>query len=193
MGKKYEFTGEVVEYRGHILRQIRAIVNFCMGQSIDIPEGCIGGWIEDEANLPNTTIDFSWVGKHTYVIGNSVISKNSSVGLVEKPTLIIDSSIIDSCVRAVVVKDSIIVSSNAYKSKVIESDIYRSQIASGIIIRSTMTNNVAISSKIKHTEILQASLIGGYVKDAYVAYSTLYNSSVIEKKLYDAALKDVKS
>ena len=46
MKKKYEFTGETMEFQGHILNQIRYI------RDLDtVYSGKLGGWIESESNL----------------------------------------------------------------------------------------------------------------------------------------------
>lgn len=46
MEKKYEFTGETLEYEGRTLHRIRALKDFG-----NVKAGDVGGWVETEANL----------------------------------------------------------------------------------------------------------------------------------------------
>lgn len=46
--KKYEFTGETMEYEGKILQRIRYIAPV---RGVSIQKGDLGGWIEGEHNL----------------------------------------------------------------------------------------------------------------------------------------------
>ena len=72
MNKKYEFTGEVKEFRGRTLRRIRRI-----------EDGLIGGWIEDERNLSHEGNCFVYDNAMVYgdaeVRGNAVIYNNARV------------------------------------------------------------------------------------------------------------------
>ena len=97
MDKKYEFTGETLEWHDSILHQIKATRNFS-----DVKTGDIGGWIEKEENLShegdcwiydsarvysdakirdNAVIkDKAEISGKAIIKGNAEISKNSKIG-----------------------------------------------------------------------------------------------------------------
>ena len=62
--KKYDFTGHIKIYNGHILHQIIALKDFG-----DVKRGDIGGWIESEDNL--TQAGNAWVSGDALVYGNA--------------------------------------------------------------------------------------------------------------------------
>lgn len=66
MKKKYEFTGEVMDYSGTKLRRIRRI-----------SDGLLGGWIEKEENLSHE--DSCFVYDSAKVWGDAEISNNAEV------------------------------------------------------------------------------------------------------------------
>ena len=70
--KKYEFTGEVKNFLGRTLHQIRAVISFG-----GINVGDLGGWIEKESNLSHS--DNAWVSGNARVFGNARVSGNAQV------------------------------------------------------------------------------------------------------------------
>ena len=69
-GRKYGFTGEVLEYRGHTLRRIiatEAITNSYGNILVD--KGSIGGWIENKSNL----IQSGWVSGSAKVYDGAMV------------------------------------------------------------------------------------------------------------------------
>ena len=82
--KKYEFTGETKNIDGHILHQIRALMDFG-----NVKIGDLGGWIESEENLSQEgncwvygnaqAYGNAWVGENATVYGNAHVCKNAWV------------------------------------------------------------------------------------------------------------------
>lgn len=72
--KRYEFTGETIEYRGKTLHQIRALVNISLRTSA----GDVGGYIESEANLPQDGT--GWVTDTAKVFDNAVVLSGTVAG-----------------------------------------------------------------------------------------------------------------
>lgn len=70
--KKYEFTGEVKNFLGRTLHQIRAVISFG-----NINVGDLGGWIEKESNLSHS--DNAWVFGDAQVFGNAQVYDNAWV------------------------------------------------------------------------------------------------------------------
>ena len=70
--KKYEFTGETKEWRGHILHRIRAIVDIAYAKA-----GEFGGWIESESNLSEN--GDAWVFGDAKVCGDAKVYGNAEV------------------------------------------------------------------------------------------------------------------
>ena len=70
--KKYEFTGEVKEWCGHILHRIKASVSFG-----DVEAGEVGGWIENVTNLCDD--GNAWVYGNAWVCGNAQVCGNARV------------------------------------------------------------------------------------------------------------------
>lgn len=64
--KKYEFTGETLEYGGKTLRRIRAVRDFG-----NVKSGELGGWIESEENLSHSG--------NARVFGNARVSSESEI------------------------------------------------------------------------------------------------------------------
>lgn len=65
--KRYEFTGETIEYHGKTLHQVRALVNI----NLLTDAGDVGGYIESEANLPQDGT--GWVSGTAKVFDNAVV------------------------------------------------------------------------------------------------------------------------
>lgn len=72
MEKKYEMTGNSMNFRGHTLYQIRALRKF--GQ---VQAGELGGFIASEKNLDQNGI--AWVGKGAFVFGDAMVKNNAQV------------------------------------------------------------------------------------------------------------------
>lgn len=104
--KKYKFTGETMEFDGHILRRIQYVRNVT-----GATENMIGGWIESEENLPHHSkssvlndakvfghaviIDDAWVGDNAIVKDNAIIRDYSRVygnAIVGADTIVGDKS-----------------------------------------------------------------------------------------------------
>ena len=73
--KKYEFTGETMDFFGRTLHRIRSLRAFS-----DINVGDIGGWIEKEENLSHNNnaqvCGKVWVGGRTRLCGDARIFNN---------------------------------------------------------------------------------------------------------------------
>lgn len=72
--KKYEFTGETMEFDSRILHRIRALVDI---PRHSVEKGDLGGWIEKERNL-RFTYD-AWVSGNAMVYGNARVYGNAWV------------------------------------------------------------------------------------------------------------------
>lgn len=72
MTKKYELTNETINYGGHVLHRIKALINFG-----DVKAGQLGGWIESENNLSQW--GYCWVYQDAKVFGNAKVSDNATV------------------------------------------------------------------------------------------------------------------
>jgi len=68
LSKKYEFTGETLEYAGTTLHRIRARVDY--PDHIGIEAGEVGGWIESKDNLSED----AWVADEAKVYGHACVS-----------------------------------------------------------------------------------------------------------------------
>lgn len=64
--KKYEFTGETMEYNGHTLHRIKRL-----------SDGIVGGWIEQESNLSHD--DDCFVYNEAKVFGCAMVSGNAKI------------------------------------------------------------------------------------------------------------------
>ena len=72
IGKKYGFTGETLNYKGHILHRIFALKDFW-----GIRKGDFGGWIEKEDNLSQK--GNCWVFGNAGVFGDAEVHGNAWV------------------------------------------------------------------------------------------------------------------
>lgn len=66
MGKKYEFTGQLINFNGHILQRIRRI-----------KDGKMGGWIDSEDNLSH--FGSCWIADNAKVYGNAKVTENAQI------------------------------------------------------------------------------------------------------------------
>ena len=72
MTKKYEFTNETLNYCGHVLYRIKALINFG-----HVKAGQLGGWIERESNL--SQYGYCWVADEAKVFNNAKVYENAQV------------------------------------------------------------------------------------------------------------------
>jgi hypothetical protein len=72
--KRYEFTGETIQYHGKTLHRIRALVNI----NLLTDAGDLGGYIESETNLPQDGT--GWVGGTAKVFDNAVVLSGTVAG-----------------------------------------------------------------------------------------------------------------
>ena len=99
MDKKYELTGETMEFEGRTLYRIRALRTFYekydrsdrrmqyfddLSDIYDVVEGDLGGWIESEGNLSQKgdcwVFDEAKVYDHACVIDNATVYMGAEVG-----------------------------------------------------------------------------------------------------------------
>lgn len=72
--KNYEFTGETMQYEGHVLHRIRALRDIQTDPMYGNPfvdQGELGGWIESEKNL--SQVSRAWVASDAKVYGDSEV------------------------------------------------------------------------------------------------------------------------
>lgn len=113
--RKYEFTGNVKDLgKGHIVKEIRALADFGT-----VKAGDIGGWIEFEDNLPNTTYDSSWVDKLSTISGSSKIY-DSTISLASS---IADSVICKSKIKSSSISHSHIICSHIEASSIVNCSV----------------------------------------------------------------------
>jgi carbonic anhydrase/acetyltransferase-like protein (isoleucine patch superfamily) len=72
MAKKYELTEETINYYGHILHRIKALMYFG-----NIKAGQLGGWIEKERNLSHEGI--CWVADNAKVFGDAQVCNDAEI------------------------------------------------------------------------------------------------------------------
>lgn len=72
--RNYEFTGETMQYGGHVLHRIRALRDIITDPTYGNPwikQGELGGWIESEKNLLQNSQ--AWVADNAKVYGNATV------------------------------------------------------------------------------------------------------------------------
>lgn len=72
MEKKYEFSDETLEYKGHTLHRIIALIDFD-----SVLKGEVGGWIENKSNL--SQYGNCWVYDDAKVYDDAIIEEGGSV------------------------------------------------------------------------------------------------------------------
>lgn len=72
MTKKYELTNETLNYCGHVLHRIKALINFG-----NVKAGQLGGWIESEDNL--SQYGYCWVSNDAKVFGNAKVYGSAEI------------------------------------------------------------------------------------------------------------------
>lgn len=75
--KKYEFTGETMQFEGHTLKRIRYIRSFSQNIANEITEGELGGWLEGEHNLSHDGTCF--VSEEAKVFGNAEVIEDAII------------------------------------------------------------------------------------------------------------------
>mgnify|MGYP002768644875 CR=1 FL=1 len=74
-GKKYEFTGETIEFGNQLLKRIRALRTLTLAHGAKtIHPGTLGGWIANENNLSHD--GNAWVEDDAWVYGDAQVSDN---------------------------------------------------------------------------------------------------------------------
>lgn len=73
--RKWEFTGETMEFCGRTLRRIRATEDIQFPDGYRVEAGTIGGWIENENNLG----DLAWVFGSARVFDSAVVCDSARV------------------------------------------------------------------------------------------------------------------
>lgn len=154
--KKYEFTGEIKEFNGKVLFQIRAVHQFediiNLSETYTVMEGQLGGWIENESNLVNNCEEASWIDVDSIVMGNARLSHTFVFG-----SSIVEDSITTDCL----IRDSsVLAGSTIYASNIKKSEIYRCALFNGYIDRSAITLSRIIQGDIKQSQVLRC-VIGG--------------------------------
>lgn len=94
MSKKYEFTGESMNFDGHEVHQIRYLKDIDTTGDFNetaqiLIEGELGGWIEREENLSQDCGAF--IDETSVVIGNAIVSGNAQI----RKNSVIVNSIVD--------------------------------------------------------------------------------------------------
>ena len=76
--RKYEITGEKIEWNGHVLYRIRALQDFIRPDGLWIgTAGEIGGWIENERNLSQS--GSAWIDGSAKVYDCARVIENAMV------------------------------------------------------------------------------------------------------------------
>ena len=70
--KKYQLIGEPVDYNGHRVRRVCALLSGSWG-----PSGTLGGWLESEANLSHE--GHCWVGGEAHVVKEATVRDDAVV------------------------------------------------------------------------------------------------------------------
>lgn len=75
-GKKYEFTGETIEFGNQLLKRIRALRTLTIAHGAKtIHPGTLGGWIANENNLSHD--GNAWVEDDAWVYDDAQVSGNA--------------------------------------------------------------------------------------------------------------------
>ena len=158
MERKYELTNESMEFKGHTLHRIKALVDFS-----GFTKGTLGGWIESEDNLSHEGA--CWIHDESKVFGNARVRKSAQI---------MDNSVI--CEDAVISGDAVVgensrVSGDAYICD--NANIYGSSIVSGHPI---IGNSSRILNSIVSCEFLDFMGLSICLDDAKILDSSDYIS-----------------
>ena len=172
MSKKYEFTGNVKDLEnGHIVKEIRALVAFGT-----VKAGDVGGWIEFETNLPNTTDDKSWVWPSSIVIGTSRVY-DSIIGR--------DSTIFDTIVsNNSELYSTVVLKSNITESRLIQSSVVVSTIQKAEAISSTLDNCICGTNR-ETTDISNSRLYKCVIANTRIISDAYRTNAVIAEIVPD--------
>ena len=158
MERKYELTNESMEFEGHTLHRIKALIDFS-----GFIKGVLGGWIESEDNLSHEGA--CWIHDESKVFGNARVRKSAQI---------MDNSVI--CGDAVISGDAVVgensrVSGDAYICD--NANIYGSSIVSGHPI---IGNSSRILNSIVSCEFLDFMGLSICLDDAKILDSSDYIS-----------------
>lgn len=160
MERKYELTNESMEFKGHTLHRIKALVDFS-----GFTKGVLGGWIESEDNLSHEGA--CWIHDESKVFGNARVRKSAQI---------MDNSVI--CEDAVISGDAVVgensrVSGDAYVCD--NANIYGSSIVSGhpIIGNSSCILNSIVSCEFPDYRGLSICLHDAKILDSsdYISFT----------------------
>ena len=147
-----------------IARQIRSLVDFG-----NVKVGDIGGYIESEDNLPNTTDDKSWVEASSVVIGNSRITDS----IINSTCDIIDSTI---SYGSIINSGSVIMNSVIIKSNISNSVISATVNCNVAVDRCDMTGSIYVCTLPENNQEI-------YAKKSIIKQSTVMNRTVYKENL----------
>ena len=176
--RKYKFTGETMEFEGHILRRIQYVRNVT-----GATESMRGGWIESEKNLPHhgkssvlndakvyghaVVIDDAWVGDNAIIKDNAIIREESRIygnAIIGADTIIGDTSCVKGTSQIFFYHDlkHVLKDGEEYRKPAhicADSIISRNTIieATGYIVNSSISNQNLFGSLIIKHEYLKDS------------------------------------
>ena len=156
--RKYELTNESMEFEGHTLHRIKALVDFS-----GFTKGTLGGWIESEDNLSHE--DGCWIHGESKVFGDARIRKSAQTR---------DNSVI--CEDAVISGNAAVYSNSRVSGDAFICDnanIYGASIVSGHTI---IGNNSRIINSIVSCEFLDYRGMSICLYDAKILDSSDYIS-----------------
>ena len=158
MERKYELTNESMEFKGHTLHRIKALIDFS-----GFIKGALGGWIESEDNLSHEGA--CWIHDESKVFGNARVRKSAQI---------MDNSVIceDAVISGdVVVRENSRVSGDAYICD--NANIYGASIVSG---KPIIGNSSRIINSIVSCEFLDFMGLSICLDDAKILDSSDYIS-----------------
>lgn len=188
--KKYEFTGNIKEFNGKVLFQIRAVQQFEaiieLDKTYTVLAGQPGGWIESEANLVNNYEEASWVDTDSIVLGTARLSNTFVFG-----SSIVEDSITTDCL----IRDSLILAgSTIYASNIKKSEIYKCVLFNGYIDRSSILLSRIIQGDIKQSKVLRCVINGSTlnkIHQSLVANIIVNDCDIVESQyVYDRTSSD---
>ena len=160
MERKYELTNESMEFKGHTLHRIKALVDFS-----GFTKGTLGGWIESEDNLSHE--GGCWIHDESKVFGNARVRKSAQI--IEN-SIICEGAVISG---AVVVRENSRVSGDAFICD--NASIYGASIVSGnpIIGNNSRIINSIVSCEFLDYRGLSICLDGAKILDSsdYISFT----------------------
>lgn len=158
MERKYELTNESMEFKGHTLHRIKALIDFS-----GFTKGTLGGWIESEDNLSHE--GGCWIHDESKVFGNARVRKSAQI--IEN-SIICEDAVITG---AAVVRENSRVSGDAFICD--NANIYGASIVSGNPI---IGNSSRIINSIVSCEFLDYRGLSICLDDAKILDSSDYIS-----------------